>query len=53
MQPKLGTIHNTKIAKHIFGWIHRICQVQIVDDSPLVLDLQSIILKELCYFSLH
>src|ERR1700736_1408021 len=41
------------IATYISGGIHRIGQVQAINDSPLILDLKLIILEESYHFSLH
>jgi hypothetical protein len=30
---------------HVFVWIHQICKVQAVDDGPLILDLEIVILE--------
>jgi hypothetical protein len=34
-------MHNT----YIFAWIHQICKMQAIDDGPLILDLEIVILK--------
>ena len=44
---------NAIIIIYIFGQIRRIFQVQAINDSPLIFDLELIILKEPYHFSLH
>jgi hypothetical protein len=38
---------------HVFVWIHQICKVQAVDDGPLILDLEIVILEVATNFFFH